>query len=397
MLEKALKGSLRYWIWIACLILVACAGLFFYLLQLDHGLGVTGMSRDVSWGLYIAQFTFLVGVAASAVMLVLPYYLHDYKAFGKITVLGELLAVAAVVMCILFVFVDLGRPARVMNVLLHPQPASILFWDMVVLSGYLLINLVTGWVILSCTKKEIPPPGWIKPVIYLSIPWAISIHTVTAFIYAGLPGRSFWLTAIMAPRFLASAFASGPALLILVCLILRRWGGFDAGEKAIQALAKIVAYALAVSIFFVGVELFTVFYSQIPEHMHHFQYLFAGLHGHTNLSGWMLASAMLAFGALVLLVIPSVRRNEVWLALACIAVFVSLWIEKGLGLVITGFIPSPLGAITEYSPTGPEIMITLGIWAAGFFLLTVFYKIFVHVRGSTDGSPCGPAVDKMIH
>jgi len=397
MLEKALHGSLRYRIWIACLILVGCAGFFFYLRQLDYGLGITGMSRDVSWGLYIAQFTFLVGVAASAVMLVLPYYLHDYKAFGKITVLGELLAVAAVVMCILFVFVDLGRPARVMNVLLHPQPASILFWDMVVLSGYLLINLVTGWVILSCTKKEIPPPGWIKPVIYLSIPWAISIHTVTAFIYAGLPGRSFWLTAIMAPRFLASAFASGPALLILVCLILRRWGGFDAGEKAIQALAKIVAYALAVSIFFVGVELFTVCYSQIPEHMHHFQYLFAGLHGHTNLSGWMLASAILAFGALVLLVIPSVRRNEVWLALACIAVFVSLWIEKGLGLVITGFIPSPLGAITEYSPTGPEITITLGIWAAGFFLLTVFYKIFVHVRGSTDGSPCGPAVDKMIH
>jgi len=397
MLEKALHGSLRYRIWIACLILVGCAGFFFYLRQLDYGLGITGMSRDVSWGLYIAQFTFLVGVAASAVMLVLPYYLHDYKAFGKITVLGELLAVAAVVMCILFVFIDLGRPARVMNVLLHPQPSSILFWDMIVLSGYLLINLVTGWVILACTKKEIPPPGWIKPVIYLSIPWAISIHTVTAFIYAGLPGRSFWLTAIMAPRFLASAFASGPALLILVCLILRRWGRFDAGEKAIQALAKIVAYALAVSIFFVGVEMFTVFYSQIPEHMHHFQYLFMGLEGHHNLVAWMWIFAVLSIAAFVMLILPGVRRNEVWLALACIAVFVSLWIEKGLGLVITGFIPSPLGAITEYHPTGPEITITLGVWAAGFFLLTVFYKIFVHVRGCTDGSPCGPAVDKMIH
>ncbi len=391
MLEKALHGRRGYWLWIACLILVAAVGFFFYLRQLDYGLGITGMSRDVSWGLYIAQFTFLVGVAASAVMLVLPYYLHDYKAFGKITVLGEFLAVAAVVMCILFVFVDLGRPARVLNVLLHPQPASILFWDMVVLSGYLLINIVTGWVILSCAKKDIPPPAWIKPVIYLSIPWAISIHTVTAFIYAGLPGRSFWLTAIMAPRFLASAFASGPALLILVCLILRRWGHFDAGEKAIQALAKIVAYALAVSLFFVGVELFTAFYSGIPEHEAQFIYLFAGLHGHTGLVGWMWAFVVLAAGALAVLLIPGLRQQEKWLAPACVAVFASLWIEKGLGLVIPGFIPSPLEAMTEYHPTGPEIAITLGVWAVGFLILTVFYKIFTTVRGGIVSVPAGPA------
>ena len=380
MLEKALKGKHRYWIWIAVLFIVITVGFSFYLRQLDYGLGVTGMSRDVSWGLYIAQFTFLVGIAASAVMLVLPYYLHDYKAFGKITVLGEFLAVAAVFMCILFVFVDLGQPSRVMNVLLHPRPTSILFWDMVVLIGYLLINIVTGWVILSCTRKEIPPPGWVKPLIYLSIPWAISIHTVTAFIYAGLPGRNFWLTAIMAPRFLASAFASGPALLIVVCLLLRRWGNFDAGEKAIQALAKIVAYALAVSIFFVLVELFTVFYSGLPEHEAPFFYLFAGLHGHNNLVAWMWASTILAFGALIPLIVPPLRRKTGWLALACVAVFVAFWIEKGLGLIIPGFIPSPLETITEYSPTGTEIAITLGVWSAGLLILTLLYQIFIAVR-----------------
>ena len=388
MLEKALKGSRVYWVWIAFLLGLAATGFFFYLQQLDYGLGITGMSRDVSWGLYIAQFTFLVGVAASAVMLVLPYYLHDYKAFGRITVLGEFLAVAAVVMCILFVVVDLGQPSRVMNVLLHPQPASILFWDMVVLSGYLLINLITGWVVLSCTKKEIPPPSWVKPIIYLSIPWAISIHTVTAFIYAGLPGRSFWLTAIMAPRFLASAFASGPALLILICLILKYLGRFDAGQKAIRTLSKIVAYALPISIFFVGVEIFTVFYSGLPEHEAHFIYLFAGLHGYDNLVPWMWASALLAFAALLMLVIPKIRHNEGWLALACVAVFVSLWIEKGLGLVITGFIPSPLEAISEYHPTGPEIAITLGIWAVGLLILTLLYRIFVAVRKDVDNVRC---------
>jgi molybdopterin-containing oxidoreductase family membrane subunit len=353
------------------------------------------MSRDVSWGLYIAQFTFLVGIAASAVMLVLPYYLHDYKAFGKITILGEFLAVSAVIMCVLFIFVDLGQPSRVMNVILHPSPTSILFWDMIVLSGYLLINIFSGWIILSCDRKEVPPPRWVKPLIYLSIPWAISIHTVTAFIYAGLPGRSFWLTAIMAPRFLASAFASGPALLIIFCLILKRYGHFDAGVKAIQTLSKIVAYALAASIFFVLMELFTAFYSQIPEHGQHFRYLFSGLEGHTNLVIWMWTSAVLAFAALVILTIPRVCRTDGWLALACVAVVVSLWIEKGLGLVVTGFIPSPLETITEYAPTATEIAVTLGIWAVGFLILTLLYRIFVTVRNDVEGTNNQSAVTKV--
>ena len=380
MLEKALKGSRGYWTWIIFLLAVASTGFYFYLRQLDYGLGITGMSRDVSWGLYIAQFTFLVGIAASAVMLVLPYYLHDYKAFGKITVLGEFLAVAAVIMCILFIFVDLGQPSRVMNVLLHPSPSSILFWDMIVLSGYLLINIITGWVILSCNRQEVPPPQWVKPLIYLSIPLAISIHTVTAFIYAGLPGRSFWLTAIMAPRFLASAFASGPALLIIFCLILKRYGRFDAGEKAIQAMSKIVAYALATSIFFVLVELFTAFYSQIPEHMDHFRYLFTGMEGHRMIANWMTLSALAACISLILLIIPRTRKRESLLALACGGVFLSLWIEKGLGLVVTGFVPSPLETITDYTPSGPEVGITIGVWTLGLLLITLFYKIFVSVR-----------------
>ena len=383
MLEKALKGSRGYGIWVAFLLLLTGIGFFFYLKQLDYGLGITGMSRDVSWGLYIAQFTFLVGVAASAVMLVMPYYLHDYKAFGKITILGEFLAVSAVIMCLTFVLVDLGRLDRAMNMILHPSPKSVLFWDMVVLNGYLLINIVTGWTVLESDRQGVPPPAWVKPIIYLSIPWAISIHTVTAFIYAGLPGRGFWLTAIMAPRFLASAFASGPALLILFCMILKRFTKFDAGEKAIQTLAKIVAYALAISIFFVLVELFTVFYGQIPSHMNHLVYLFRGLEGHNMIANWMSVSAVAAVVALVMLVIPRTRTREPILALACILVFLSLWIEKGLGLVITGFIPSPLEALTDYTPTGPEIAITVGVWALGLLILTLFYKIFVSVRTET--------------
>lgn len=380
MLEKALTGSKKYWALLSLLGGIIVIGLFCYLKQLGYGLGITGMGRDVSWGLYIAQFTFLVGVAASAVMVVLPYYLHHYKIFGRITILGEFLAVASVTMCLTFIMVDLGRPDRAFNVLLYPTPSSILFWDMIVLNGYLVLNIVIGWTVLAAERADVPPPQWVKPFIYLSIPWAVSIHTVTAFIYAGLPGRGFWLTAIMAPRFLASAFASGPALLILLGLIVRKFSKFDPGKEAFQTLAKIVTYAMLISIFFILMELFTAFYSQIPEHMRHFQYLFVGLHGHSKLVPWMWSFVILALGATFLLINPSTRENEKTLALACVAVFISLWIEKGLGLVVTGFIPSPLEEITEYTPTAPEVLITFGIWAIGFSILTVLYKIAVSIK-----------------
>ncbi|MBW2521154.1 MAG: polysulfide reductase NrfD [Deltaproteobacteria bacterium] len=380
MLEKALTGSNRYWGWIAVLLAFMAAGALSYVQQYNYGLGLTGMSRDVSWGVYIAQFTFLVGVAASGVMVVLPYYLHNYKTFAKITILGEFLAVAAVTMCLLFILADLGQPMRALNVLLHPTPNSILFWDMIVLNVYLFLNIFVGWVVLTAEKKEVAPPKWIKPFIYISIPWAVSIHTVTAFLYAGLPGRHFWLTAILAPRFLASAFAGGPALLILLCLIIKRVTKFDAGQEAIQKLVTIVAYAALINIFFVLLEFFTAYYSNIPGHMHTLDYLFFGLNGQGQLVPWMRVSTVFGIIAIVMLLVPATRKREDTLAIACILLFISLWIDKGIGLVIGGFVPNPLEEITAYHPSFQEIMITLGVWATGFFILTVLYKIALAVK-----------------
>ncbi|MGA8577383.1 MAG: NrfD/PsrC family molybdoenzyme membrane anchor subunit [Bryobacteraceae bacterium] len=380
MFEKAVAGSRRYWLWIGVLAIVIGAGFACYLRQLNLGLVTTGLSRDVSWGLYIAQFTFMVGVAASAVMVVLPYYLHSFKAFARITILGEFLAVAAVVMCMLFIFVDMGQPARVFNVLIYPTPHSIMFWDMISLGGYLALNAVIALVTLRAEREGEAPPNWIKPVIIVSIPWAVSIHTVTAFLYSGLPGRSLWLTAILAPRFLASAFASGPALLILLCLLIHRLTRFSAGREAIQKLAVIVTYATVISVFFVLVEFFTAFYSRIPEHTESLRYMFVGLGGHARLAPWMWTSMLLAVVSLVLLLVPRYRHNEKLLAMACGMVFLSLWIDKGIGLIVAAFVPSPLGAVTEYTPSVPEILIVLGIWAVGSLILTVLYKIALSVR-----------------
>ena len=381
MLEKALSGGKAYWTWIFGLLVVIGAGVACWFWQFSEGLTITGLSRDVVWGFYIAQFTFLVGVAASAVMVVLPYYLHNYKAFGKMTILGEFLAIPAVIMCMLFIFVDMGMPNRILNVFLHPSPRSMMFWDTVALSGYLVLNVIISTFTLSAERREEPPPKWLKPVILLSIPWAVSIHTVTAFLYSGLAARPFWLTAILAPRFLASAFAAGPAILILLAFFVRRVSTFDAGKEAIDTLAKIVTYAMVINVFFVLMEVFTALYSDIPEHVSHFQFLFVGLEGENILAPWMWLSSILAIIALIVLINPKTRNNHSWLLFGCVAVVFSLWIDKGLGMVIAGFVPNPLGQVVHYAPTLPELTISLAIYAVGLLILTALYKIALEVRG----------------
>jgi Ni/Fe-hydrogenase subunit HybB-like protein len=380
MLDKAIKGSPKYWSWLIFLLALMGVGFGCYLYQWFEGLRITGMSRDVSWGFYIGQLTYFVGVAASGVMVVLPYYLHDYKAFGRITILGEFLAVASIVMCGLFVMVDLGYLSRMLNIMIYPNPTSILFWDMIVLNVYMLLNLVIGWNVLTAERKGVAYQKWVKVLIYISIPWAFSIHTVTAFLYSGLPGRHYWLTAIMAARFLSSAFCSGPALLILLALIVRRFTNFDPGKEQIRTLGGIVAYAMIINVFFFLLELFTAFYSQIPSHMETIIYLFKGLEGHGRLVPWMWTAAFFALVALVLLIVPAARRRENVLAVACASVIISTWIDKGFGLVIGGFIPNPFNQVFEYWPTVPEVFISVGVWATGFFILTVLYKIVVSVK-----------------
>jgi len=380
MIELALKGNRTYWIWIAGLLAVIGVGAVYYADQLKYGLMVTGQSRDVSWGFYTAQMTYFVGVAAGGVMLVLPYYLHNYKKFGKITILGEFLAVASLVMCLLYLLVHLGQPMRALNVFLHPTPWSMLFWDGNVLFGYLVLNIIIGWNVLEAERNGITPRTWIKPLIYLSIPMAFSIHTITAFIYCGLPGRGFWLTAVLAPRFLASAFAAGPALLILLCMFIKKMTKFDPGDEAIQTLALIVAYGLTANLFFLMCEVFVVFYSGVPSHMDHIRYLYVGLHGYSGLVPWMWASIFCMTLGVVLLIIPKTRKNHIILLFSCVLVFIGTWIDKGLGMIAGGFIPSPLHHVTEYIPSLHELVISAGVTAIGLLILTILFKITISIK-----------------
>jgi molybdopterin-containing oxidoreductase family membrane subunit len=282
----------------------------------------------------------------------------------------------------------MGQPMRVLNVVRYPHPGSIMFWDMISLSGYWVLNVIITLVTLHSEQEGIAPPSWIKLLIVLSIPWAISIHTVTAFLYSGLPGRSFWLTALLAPRFLASAFASGPALLILLCLLIRRLTGYDVGKDAVRGLAMIVTYAMLINAFFVLMEFFTAFYSQIPALTEHFENMYLGAPGEAlPLLFWGRVSLVLMAVAACMLLVPRIRRSDQPLAVACGLTFLSLWIDKGLCLVVCGFVPSPLGTITRYVPTLPEMTITLGVWAAGALIITVFYKIALSLAATKELLP----------
>ena len=388
MLEKAIfVKSKAYWIWIAILLAVIGIGAAFYVYQYQQGLTITGMSRDVSWGFYIAQLTYLVGVAASGVMIVLPFYLHDYKQFAPMVILGEFMAVAAIIMCILFVVVDLGQPLRLMNVMLHPTPNSILFWDMLVLNGYMFINLVVGWMVLQSEKKGVHYPKWVKVLIYISIPFAFSIHTVTAFLYAGIPGRHYWLTAIMAARFLASAFCSGPAILLLLALLVRKISKYHISQHAVHVLSAIITYAMLINVFFFLLELFTAFYSNIPGHMHSIVYLFSGLDGHNALVPWFWAATVMAFASLILLVPNPWRRNQTLLVIALLLLVAATWIDKGLGLIVAGFVPNMFHGVTEYMPTGPELMISFGIFATGALIVTILWRIAISVKKQYPAEP----------
>ena len=384
MIEKALHGGKGYWIWIIFLAAGTGVGFLAYLYQLKEGLWLTGMSRNVSWGFYISQFTFLVGVAASVLMVVLPLYLHDFKAFAPITVLAQFLTVGTLAMSLLFIFSDVGMPMRILNVPLNPTPGSMLFYDTIFLPGFLLLNLIIGWTALGAEKRRAALPPWIKILIYLSFPWAVIMHTVTAFIYAGTPGRGFWMTAIMAPRFLTTAFAAGCAILILLSVVLKKLSSFDSVEKAVQKLATIMFYALIIDAFFLAVEYFTAFYSHVPAYGETFRYLLFGIDGNTAFVPWFWLMNIAILCAIGLLAFPGVRYNHLHLSAVCIVALIGLWIDKGFLLVPAAFIPNVFGRIMEYPPSWVELTVSFGIYCLGMLMITMLYKVTTAIRGETN-------------
>jgi Ni/Fe-hydrogenase subunit HybB-like protein len=534
----ALVGDWRYYAWTGLLSVICLLGLNAYCRQFAHGLIVTGMSDEVSWGVYIANFTFLVGVAAAAVMMVIPVYIYKNEDLHDLVIFGELLAVAAILMCLAFVTVDLGRPDRFWHLIpgigQFNFPQSMLSWDVIVLNGYLLLNVYICGYLLYCRYRKTKPGKWFYiPFVFIAIVWAVSIHTVTAFLYVGLGGRPFWNSSIVGPRFLASAFTAGPALIILAMQIVRRvtsspsldaespaprhapvpparrraatledfallsrhlpemasapmetrqrvlpmaevleaqrgdallrqgesenraffilhgsvvvkreeggrfritrtagpgeqFGEISAlhatprtatavaeepslvlsltadalrllmkspqvnrivrsrmserlliTDRALMTLRSIVQVSMLINVFLLANEVFKEFYSG-NLHVVSSKYLYVGLENHHALVPWIWTAVAFNLAAMVLLVLP-VSRSLKWLNLTCVLCIVGIWIEKGMGLVIPGFIPTPLGEVMEYHPSLNETLVCFGIWSFGLLCYTIFLRMAVPI------------------
>ena len=383
-IREMFRGPREYWIWLGALAAIVAFGAWSYSQQLMHGLVVTGMSDQVSWGFYISNFAFLVGIAAAAVLLVIPAYLFDRKDIKDVVLIGEGMAVAAVTMAILFVVADLGRPDRLWHMLpgigRFNWPVSLLAWDVLVLSIYLLLNLAIPFYILySQYRGKEPNFRLYFPFVVVAMFWAISIHTVTAFLFSANPARPFWHTSLLGPRFIASAFASGPALIIITLQVIRKVTSYNISQSVIDTLALIMTTALQISLFFVGVELFTDFYNE-GAHAASMHYLFFGLGGFASLRSWIWLALVLNVIAVVILMIHPLRRKTRLLNIACVLAFIGIWIEKGMGLVIPGFIPTPLGEIFEYTPTSVELGVAAGIWAFGILVFTLLAKAVIAIK-----------------
>lgn len=378
-LRIVLRGNALYWLWIGTLAALIGAGGFAYAGQYRDGLIATSMRDQVSWAFYIGNFTFLVGVAAAAVLLVIPAYVYHWRPIKEVVILGELLAIAAIVMCGLFVLVDVGRPDRLLH--LVPGlgrlnvPSSLLAWDVIVLNGYLALNLlIVTYLLFMLVRGRQPATRLFMPLVLFSIPCALGIHTVTAFLYSGMPARPFWNSAILAPRFIASALCSGPAVLVVLMQLLRRFSRFEIQDAAIWKVAELMAYAMGFNLFLFGAEAFTECYSG-TEHLIHMRYMFTGVGGHVSIVPWMWASVAASTVAFALFLAPATRRNPFTLNLGCVLIYAGVYLEKGMGLVIPGLTPDTLGEIYEYFPSRAEILVSIGIFSVGFLLFTLMVKV----------------------
>jgi Ni/Fe-hydrogenase subunit HybB-like protein len=377
------SGDRLYWIWIAVLGVLVASGVLAYARQASQGLIVTAMRDQVSWGFYIGNFTFLVGVAAAAIVLVIPAYVYHWRPIREVVIFGEVLAISAIVMCLLFVTADIGRPDRFWHLIPGLGnlnfPSSLLAWDVLVLNIYFVVNvIVVAHILYRAYKGQPYNRRIVHPLVLFSIPMAVSIHTVTAFLYNGLAARPYWNSSILAPQFLASAFCSGPAILILVLQVLRRLTKFEIQDAALWKIGELMAYAIFVNLFLHGAEAFKEYYSN-SEHLRYTRYWFQGLDGHRTLVPFAWTAVTLNSLSFVLFAVPRYRRNWVLLSLGAVAAYAGVYIEKGMGLIVPGLTPDTLGEIYEYYPSLNEVRVAAGVFAIGFLVFTLILKVAVPI------------------
>jgi molybdopterin-containing oxidoreductase family membrane subunit len=378
---QLLRGSPRYYAWLAFLALVILLGITAYADQATHGHIVSNLRDPVPWGLFIGTYAFFVGVAAAAVALVVPGYVYRWKPIKEIVVLGEIVAIAAVTVAILFVMVDLGHPERFWHLLpivgAPNVPSSMVGSNVLILNSYLIVNLILVTYLLYCRFVDRRQNEFfVTALMFLSIPLAISIHATTALIFNVLPSRPYWNSAILVPRFISTALCSGPALMLMTFQIVRKAARLDIKDEALLKIAEIMTHVMAVNLLLFVAEVLTE-YRSATAHTVHIHYYFQGIEGHVGLVPFAWLGVACNISAFLIFLIPKTRNNFISLNLGCVLVCLGVFIEKGIGLILPGLTPGTLGELYEYAPSISELALGAGVLGVGMLVFTLFAKVAI--------------------
>lgn len=393
-LRNTLVGSKVYYAWMGFLLVLSSFGVWGFYHHITVGLITTGMRDQVSWGISIGTYAFLIGVATSVIILLIPGYIYNWKPAKNIVIVGEILALSALTMCILFVMTDIGRPERFWHMLpflgILNLPSSLMGWNAVVMPAYFFFDL---FIIIYILYKAYVGKGYNEKFVYgyviFMIFWAIVAHSITAFIFNVLPAHPYWNASILVPRFIATALASGGAILLLVLQMVRKIGQVEIDDEAVFKIADILNYVMFLNLLLFLSEVIMIFTSE-NQRFTHMRYYFVGLRSYA----WV--AIFCNFSAYFLLMFRKLRENYFYLNIACVFIFIGIFIEKGIGLVIPGYIPTPLGEVYHYTPTLGEWAMMAGISGIGLIVATVFLKIAIPLvmTSKTSTKENKPTVDE---
>lgn len=399
--REGLRGPTAYKMLLAGLALMAVYGVYLwvfvqhapvFLASNSGGLVLTGVNEDVPWGLYISFFTFWVGVAASAVIFSFAAYVFGDKHFKRIVPLAEAQAIVALVITVWGIVANLGRPERAL--VLMPQlanPRSMLDWDFIVIFTYMALNAVAFvYTVHKYRLGEDLPRGFIVPFMIVSTPFAIGIHTVTAWMFHALTSRPALNTALLAPRFIATAFASGPALLLLLVYILEKTTSWLKVDFSVyRRTLNVIVISLATGLFFTPAEFHEALW-YTTEPLKRGQLLATLLGGGIPLLTtlfWLWLS--LGVAAAILGMLPPVRSSKAGIAFTALVTFIAVFSEKTLATILPGFVVNPLGLQASYNITPLEVFVSIGIHATVFILFAILVRSYIVTLRSMEAGVQG--------
>ncbi len=378
----AIKGGRMYYAWLLFLAFFILVGSYTAYIQFTQGLIVTGATDQVTLEAFFANFVFTAHVAAAAVLVVAPGYFYHRKDMKELAVMGEIVAMVFVATGITFVLFHMGRPDRTWHIIpgigFMNFPNSMLAYDTIVLNVYLLLNLIGVSYILFKkyvgTFHEKQLAIWFRPIVFLAIAWGPLIHIVTAFVLASNARVGMWATAVLPFAFLTMAGASGPALVVLIFLLARKYTRLEIGDPVIDLMTTIIAWSLGILMLVFAAEFFTLLYPS-TEHADSLKYNMFGHNGLNMYVPWFWGTIGALVASFVALLFRKVRHSyDRLLPMVCFVVFFAILIEKPMILVFPAFSPTPLGEYAEYHVTLIEFFNVLFVWALGFLFLTLILK-----------------------